>query len=79
VIDAHGALPVAGTSVVVLLPDDPGELAHAGEPDPVWMRVDVLEIERHVPALVRVTVPADPPPTEDERADAVERDQEENR
>ncbi|WP_217616099.1 hemolysin family protein [Cellulomonas sp. GbtcB1] len=79
VIAAHGSLPPAGTSVVVLLPDDPGELAHAGEPDPVWMRVDVLEIERHVPALVRVTVPADPPPTEDERADAVERDQEENR
>jgi CBS domain containing-hemolysin-like protein len=79
VIAAHGSLPAAGTSVVLLLPDDPGELAHAGEPDPVWMRVDVLEIERHVPALVRVTVPADPPPTEDERADAVERDQEENR
>ncbi|TKR24025.1 HlyC/CorC family transporter [Cellulomonas hominis] len=76
---AHGSLPVAGTSVVLLLPDDPGELAHAGEPDPVWMRVDVLEIERHVPALVRVTVPADPPPTEDERAGAVARDQEENR
>lgn len=79
VIAAHGSLPAAGTSVVLLLPDDPGELAHAGEPDPAWMRVDVLEIERHVPALVRVTVPADPPPTEDERADAVERDQEENR
>ncbi|WP_222848273.1 hemolysin family protein [Cellulosimicrobium cellulans] len=78
-IAAHGSLPAAGTSVVLLLPDDPGELAHAGDPDPVWMRVDVLEIERHVPALVRVTVPADPPPTEDERADAVERDQEENR
>jgi len=79
VIAAHGSLPPAGTSVVLLLPGDPGELAHAGEPDPVWMRVDVLEIERHVPALVRVTVPADPPPTEDERAAAVERDQEENR
>ncbi|GIG37795.1 hemolysin family protein [Cellulomonas pakistanensis] len=79
VIAAHGSLPPAGTSVVLLLPGDPGELAHAGDPEPVWMRVDVLEIERHVPALVRVTVPADPPPTEDERAAAVERDQEENR
>ena len=79
VIAAHGSLPPAGTSVVLLLPDDPGDLAHAGEPDPVWMRVDVLEIARHVPARVRVTVPADPPPTEDERAAAVERDQEENR
>lgn len=79
VIAAHGALPEAGTSVVVLLPDDPGELAHAGVPDPVWMRVDVLEIARHVPALVRVTVPADPPPDDDERAAAVARDQEEDR
>jgi hypothetical protein len=39
----------------------------------------VLEVERHVPALVRVTVPADPPPTEDERTAAVARDQEEDR
>ncbi|MBU5423183.1 hemolysin family protein [Cellulomonas hominis] len=78
-IAAHGALPPAGASVVVLLPDDPGELAHAGEPDPVWLRIDVLEVERHVPALVRVTVPADPPPTEDERTAAVARDQEEDR
>lgn len=79
VIAAHGSLPPVGTSVVVLLPDDPGDLAHAGEPDPVWMRVDVLEVERHVPALVRVTVPADPPPTDDERDAAVTRDQEEDR
>lgn len=78
-IAAHGSLPAAGTSVVVLLPGDPGDLAHAGEPDPVWMRVDVLSIERHVPALVRVTVPADPPPTDDERAAAVTREQEEDR
>lgn len=79
VIAAHGSLPPVGTSVVVLLPDDPGDLAHAGDPDPVWMRVDVLEVERHVPALVRVTVPADPPPTDDERETAVTRDQEEDR
>jgi CBS domain containing-hemolysin-like protein len=78
-IAAHGALPPAGTSVVVLLPGDPGDLARAGEPEPVWMRVDVLTIERHVPALVRVTVPADPPPDEDERAAAVAHDQEEDR
>src|SRR6478609_4251486 len=79
VIAAHGALPAAGDSVVVLLPGDPGDLALAGEPDPVWLRVDVLELERHVPARVRVTVPADPPPTESERAEAVERDREEDR
>ena len=78
-IAAYGALPPAGASVVVLLPDDPGELAHAGEPDPVWLRIDVLTLERHVPALVRVTVPAAPPPTDDERTAAVARDQEEDR
>lgn len=73
VIAAHGALPEVGTSVVVLLPGDPGDLARAEDPDPVWLRVDVLEIERHVPARVRVTVPADPPPTEDERTAAADR------
>ncbi|WP_208012517.1 hemolysin family protein [Cellulomonas shaoxiangyii] len=75
----HGALPDAGTSVVVLLPGDPGDLAHAGAPDPVWMRVEVLGLERHVPALVRVTVPAAPPPTGAERATAIAYEQEDHR
>ena len=79
VISVHGELPEAGTSVVVLLPGDPGELALAGDPDPVWMRVEVLEIERHVPSSVRVTVPAEPPPDDDERSAALERSQEEER
>ncbi|GIG24841.1 hemolysin family protein [Cellulomonas denverensis] len=69
VIAEHGALPEAGTSVIILLPGDPGDLALSEEPDPVWMRVDVLEIERHVPARVRVTVPAAPPPSESERTE----------
>lgn len=68
VIDAHGALPPVGASVVVLLPADPAELAHAERAEDVWMRLDVLAVERHVPALVRVTVPAEPPPTADEIA-----------
>ncbi|WP_136518308.1 MULTISPECIES: hemolysin family protein [Cellulomonas] len=79
VIAAHGSLPELGASVVVLLPGDPGDLALAGTPDPVWMRVEVLAVERHVPALVRVTVPAEPPPTDDERAAAIARGQEEER
>ncbi|WP_206155769.1 hemolysin family protein [Cellulomonas taurus] len=69
VIAEHGSLPEVGTSVVVLLPGDPGDLALTETPDPVWMRVDVLELERHVPARVRVTVPADPPPTDAERTE----------
>ncbi|MDC7122668.1 hemolysin family protein [Cellulomonas fimi] len=70
VIDAHGALPPVGTSVLVLLPADPAELAHADHAEEVWMRVDVLEVDRHVPATVRVTVPAEPPPTAAEIAAA---------
>lgn len=70
VIEAHGALPPVGTSVLVLLPADPAELAHADRAEEVWMRVDVLEVDRHVPATVRVTVPADPPPTAAEIAAA---------
>jgi len=65
-IAAHGALPEEGTSVVVLLPPDPAELARTDEPEAVWMRIDVLAIERHVPATVQVTVPAEPPPTAEE-------------
>ncbi|NKY40569.1 hemolysin family protein [Cellulomonas septica] len=70
VIEAHGALPPVGTSVLVLLPADPAELAHADHAEEVWMRVDVLEVDRHVPATVRVTVPAEPPPTAAEIAAA---------
>ncbi|AEE47671.1 hemolysin family protein [Cellulomonas fimi] len=68
VIDAHGALPPVGAGVVVLLPADPAELAHAGRSEEVWMRLDVLAVERHVPSSVRVTVPAEPPPTAEEIA-----------
>ena len=51
-----GADAAFGSSTVdvVVQSDDPDELAHAGEPDPVWLRIDVLTLERHVPALVRV-------------------------
>ncbi|WP_188037344.1 hemolysin family protein [Actinotalea sp. JY-7885] len=59
VIAVHGALPEAGTSVEVELPADPADLALAEPPEPVIMRVDVLEVERHVPALVRVVLPVD--------------------
>lgn len=79
VIAAHRTLPEVGTTVVVELPADPAELARSDAPEPVWMRIDVLEIERHVPATVRVTVPAEPPPTEDEIRDAAHLGEEEDR
>ena len=56
-IAAHGALPPAGAVVEVALPSDPAELARTDEPEPVVMRVEVLEIRRHVPASVRLTLP----------------------
>ncbi|WP_291810382.1 hemolysin family protein [Cellulomonas sp.] len=55
-IDAHGALPPQGTVVDVPLPPDP---AHLGDPDapPLEvLRIEVLDVERHVPARVRLRV-----------------------
>ncbi len=57
VIAQHGALPDVGTSVELELPLDPADLALSEAPAPVWMRIEVLAIERHVPSVVRVTVP----------------------
>ena len=61
-IAVHGALPPQGTVVEVLLPPDPGRLAEDDEPDAQVLRVEVLTVERHVPARVRLSVrpaPAD--------------------
>ncbi|MBX9245465.1 HlyC/CorC family transporter [Actinotalea ferrariae] len=66
VIAEHGALPEVGASVDVELPGDPADLALAEPPPPVVMRVDVLEVERHVPSLVRVVLPV----ADDAEADA---------
>ncbi|MBD5787826.1 HlyC/CorC family transporter [Cellulosimicrobium terreum] len=54
-ISHHGGLPEAGESVRVDLPDDPADLVH-DEPVHRRLDVDVLEVERHVPARVRVTL-----------------------
>ncbi|WP_051702959.1 hemolysin family protein [Oerskovia turbata] len=62
VIDQHGSLLEPGEGIVVELPLDPADLALAAEPEPAWMRVDVIEVERHVPSLVRVTFPTDDRP-----------------
>jgi CBS domain containing-hemolysin-like protein len=56
VIAEHGELPAVGTRVAVTLPIDPVELAAVEEPEPPVLHVEVLDVERHVPARVRVTV-----------------------
>lgn len=65
----HGALPPQGTVVDVELPADPAELAVTDDPDPVVMRAEVLEVRRHVPATVRLTLPVGPPSSADRPAE----------
>lgn len=60
-----GALPKEGDTVVVDLPVDPAELI-ADEPVRRRLEVDVLRVERHVPAEVRVRI-VDVPMTGDPR------------
>ena len=55
-IDAHGALPPQGTVVEVPLPPDPARLVEEEDPPAQVLRVEVLDVERHVPARVRLTV-----------------------
>lgn len=63
VIDTYGDLPPVGTVVRVELPLDLADLAEDTEPEVHHLRLEVLELERHVPSLVQVEV---------ESADAVE-------
>ncbi|UMG91624.1 CNNM domain-containing protein [Nocardioides sp. TF02-7] len=56
VIAEHGRLPEPGTVVEVRLPDDPGDLARTDEPPPRFARMEVVEVEQHVPAVVRITL-----------------------
>lgn len=53
VIEALGRLPEVGDDVSVDLPDDPAELVD-GEPIRRSLAMEVLEVERYVPHLVRV-------------------------
>ncbi|MGQ0623129.1 MAG: hemolysin family protein [Sporichthyaceae bacterium] len=59
VIAAHGALPDVGTVVDVELPVDASDPATDEEPEPELLRLEVLEVERHVPSRIRIAVPAD--------------------
>ncbi|MDO5696848.1 MAG: hemolysin family protein [Dermatophilus congolensis] len=61
VIATHGDLPEPGETVAIELPPDPADLVHEDEPIVRHIDVDVLEVERHVPSLVRLTLREDQP------------------
>ncbi|MGQ0845762.1 MAG: hemolysin family protein [Sporichthyaceae bacterium] len=54
-IAEHGALPEIGTVVDVELPQDLSHLDEEAEITGEFVRLEVLELERHVPSLVRLT------------------------
>lgn len=56
VIALRGMLPAVGDRVDVELLPDTSDVAHDAPPPPAVAQVEVLEIERHVPSLVRLTV-----------------------
>lgn len=55
-VATHGSLLDAGESVDIDLPDDPADLATLEPPPDRVLHVRVLEVSRHVPAQVRVSV-----------------------
>ena len=57
VIAHHGGLPEEGTTVLIELPPDPGDLAHDDEPVSRNLEVEVLAVDRHVPSRVRLVLP----------------------
>lgn len=54
-IDELGALPAVGARVSIELPVDPAELI-SDAPMRRWLEADVLEVERHVPTRIRLTL-----------------------
>jgi len=55
-IEHHGRFPEVGDVITVELPLDPGSYADAEDPEPVLARFEVLEVEDHIPASVRLTL-----------------------
>lgn len=56
VIASYGALPEPGTELEIELPADPADLAHSDEPPRRFVRVEVLEVDNHVPSSIRLEV-----------------------
>jgi CBS domain containing-hemolysin-like protein len=57
VIAHRGAFPQVGESVVIPLPPDPDDLLRVDGMRSRDIIVEILEIQRHVPTLVRITMP----------------------
>lgn len=55
-IESYGALPEVGDAVVLELPPDPGAVLEDDAGPPARVRLEVVEVERHVPSVVRLTV-----------------------
>ncbi len=55
-IATHGALPEPGETVSVSLEPKPSELALPDPPPERLLHVEVLEVERHVPSHLRLTL-----------------------
>ncbi|WP_125778067.1 hemolysin family protein [Antribacter gilvus] len=55
-VATRGSLLAEGEAVEIDLPDDPADLASDEPPPDRVLRVEVLEVARHVPAQVRVSV-----------------------
>jgi CBS domain containing-hemolysin-like protein len=55
-VATHGSLLDVGESIDIDLPDDPADLATNEPPPDRVLHVEVLEVARHVPSQVRVTV-----------------------
>ncbi|WP_029430910.1 hemolysin family protein [Blastococcus sp. URHD0036] len=57
VIAAAGTLPPPGATLTIELPPDPGDLVHDDDPNPRFLHVQVLAVDRHVPSRVRLELP----------------------
>lgn len=56
VVDHHKVLPRVGDVVVVPLPVSSEDLVRADEPPPRQLHVEVLEVSRHVPSRLRLSI-----------------------